>query len=67
MQLVSIGIIEQARLISVTVLGPSNVVTDGFFDLGSVRPGTKLLTLEEYCKQEVNQKRAVLLINAKPE
>ena len=50
-----------------TVAGPGNIVSDGFFDLGSVRPGTKLLTIEEYCKQDVNQKRAILLVNAKPE
>ncbi|CAH1777612.1 unnamed protein product [Owenia fusiformis] len=48
-------------------LGSSNLIFDGFFDVGQLRPGTKFLGLEDYCKQEVNQKRPVLLINAEPE
>ena len=47
--------------------GSHNLIADGFFDVGQLRPGTKLLQLEEYCKAEVDQKRPILLINAKPE
>ena len=48
-------------------LGASNLIVDGFFDVGQVRPGAQILTLEEYCAADINQKRPILLINAKPE
>ncbi|XP_064636368.1 armadillo repeat-containing protein 3-like isoform X2 [Lineus longissimus] len=47
-------------------LGPNNIITDGFFDAGQLRQGSKFVTLEDYCKMTVNQKRPILLINAKP-
>ncbi|XP_022103270.1 armadillo repeat-containing protein 3-like [Acanthaster planci] len=45
------------------VLGPNDIIQDGFYDAGRVRPDGKFLTLEELSKQEVDQKRPVLLIN----
>ena len=47
--------------------GSHNFISDGFFDVGQLQPGSKLLQLEDYCKAEVDQKRAILLINARPE
>jgi len=49
------------------VLGTGNLICDGFFDVGQLRAGTPLLSLEDYYKQDVNQKRPILLINAQPE
>ncbi|CAL1539085.1 unnamed protein product [Lymnaea stagnalis] len=46
-------------------LGPSNIIEDGFFDCGQLKPGTPFKTLEEYCAQEMNDKRPILLVNAK--
>ena len=48
-------------------IGSSNNIRDGFFDVGKLPPDSKLASLEEYCKQEINQKRPILLVNAKPE
>ncbi|XP_033637394.1 armadillo repeat-containing protein 3-like [Asterias rubens] len=44
-------------------LGPNDIIQDGFYDAGRVRPDGKFLTLEELSKREVDQKRPVLLIN----
>ncbi|GFR96246.1 armadillo repeat-containing protein 3 [Elysia marginata] len=46
-------------------LGPGNLIEDGFFDCGKLKQGTHFMTLEEFCGQEMNDKRPVLLINAK--
>ncbi|XP_059157772.1 armadillo repeat-containing protein 3-like [Physella acuta] len=46
-------------------LGPGNLIEDGFFDCGKLKQGTPFKTLEEYCAQEMNDKRPVLLVNAK--
>ncbi|KAH9523148.1 Armadillo repeat-containing protein 3 [Bulinus truncatus] len=46
-------------------LGPGNIIEDGFFDCGQLKQGTTFKTLEEYCAQEMNDKRPVLLVNAK--
>nr|XP_014427235.1 armadillo repeat-containing protein 3 isoform X4 [Pelodiscus sinensis] len=46
-------------------LSSSNIITDGFFDYGQVKPGVKLLSLEELCTQELNDRRAIILVNAK--
>ncbi|XP_067661533.1 armadillo repeat-containing protein 3-like [Haliotis asinina] len=48
-------------------LGSGNLIEDGFFDAGQLKPGTKFLSLEDYCKQEMNDKRPILLINSKQE
>ncbi|XP_038051297.1 armadillo repeat-containing protein 3-like [Patiria miniata] len=45
------------------VLGPNDIIQDGFYDAGRVRTEGKFLTLEELSKQEVDQKRPVILIN----
>lgn len=47
-------------------LSSTNYIENGFYDVGQLRPGTKFLTLEEYAKQEMNDKRPIILINAKP-
>ncbi len=44
-------------------LGPNDIIQDGFYDAGRVRPDGKFLTLEELSKREVDQKRPVILIN----
>uniref|UniRef100_A0A6I8QQZ8 Armadillo repeat containing 3 n=1 Tax=Xenopus tropicalis TaxID=8364 RepID=A0A6I8QQZ8_XENTR len=46
-------------------LSYSNLIEDGFYDCGRIKPDAKLLPLEELSKQELNQNRAVILINAK--
>ncbi|XP_048462849.1 armadillo repeat-containing protein 3 [Rhincodon typus] len=43
----------------------NDVITDGFYDPGQIKPGMKVLTLEEHSNQEVNQHRPILLINVK--
>lgn len=49
------------------ILGANNLITDGFFDVGQLRPDARLKILEEYVKEEINQRRPVILVNAKPE
>ncbi|XP_019353274.1 armadillo repeat-containing protein 3 isoform X4 [Alligator mississippiensis] len=44
----------------------SNIITDSFYDYGQVKPGVKLLSLEELSTQELNDRRAVILVNIKP-
>ncbi|XP_074650808.1 armadillo repeat-containing protein 3-like [Tubulanus polymorphus] len=44
-------------------LGPNNLIADGFFDAGQLKPGSSFRTLEDYCKDDVNQKRPILLVN----
>ncbi|XP_050008689.1 armadillo repeat-containing protein 3 isoform X1 [Alexandromys fortis] len=48
-------------------LSSSNIITDGFYDFGRINPGTKLLPLKELCLQELNDHRAILLVNSKSE
>ncbi|XP_051690329.2 armadillo repeat-containing protein 3 isoform X2 [Oryctolagus cuniculus] len=46
-------------------LSSSDIICDGFYDYGRINSGTKLLPLKELCLQELNHRRAVLLINSK--
>ncbi|KAM3929613.1 armadillo repeat-containing protein 3 [Leptodactylus fuscus] len=46
-------------------LSYSNLIKDGFYDHGRLKPGAKLPSLEELSKQMLNQNRAVLLVNTK--
>ncbi|XP_048777082.1 armadillo repeat-containing protein 3-like isoform X2 [Ostrea edulis] len=46
-------------------LSSTNVIEDGFYDAGQIRPNTKFMSIEDYCKQQLNDKRPVLFINAK--
>ncbi|KAM5156632.1 armadillo repeat-containing protein 3 [Mantella aurantiaca] len=46
-------------------LSYSNLINDGFYDHGRIKPDAKLLSLEELSKQELNQRRAVILINTR--
>ncbi|XP_035297368.1 armadillo repeat-containing protein 3 isoform X1 [Cricetulus griseus] len=46
-------------------LSSSNLISDGFYDCGRINPGTKLLPLKELSLQEVNDQRAILLVNCK--
>ncbi|XP_074840971.1 armadillo repeat-containing protein 3 [Carettochelys insculpta] len=46
-------------------LSSSNIINDGFFDYGQVKCGMKLLSLEELSTQELNDHRAIILVNAK--
>ncbi|XP_074123017.1 armadillo repeat-containing protein 3 isoform X4 [Sminthopsis crassicaudata] len=47
-------------------LSSNNLIPDGFYDAGRISPGTKLLSLKELALQELNDRRAVILINSKP-
>ncbi|XP_063777656.1 armadillo repeat-containing protein 3 isoform X2 [Pseudophryne corroboree] len=44
-------------------LSYSNLINDGFYDHGQIKPEAKLPSLEELSKQELNQNRAVILVN----
>ncbi|XP_033021059.1 armadillo repeat-containing protein 3 isoform X2 [Lacerta agilis] len=46
-------------------LTSSNIITDGFYDFGQVKPGVKLLSLEELSAQQLNDNRAIILVNSK--
>ncbi|KFP83721.1 Armadillo repeat-containing protein 3 [Apaloderma vittatum] len=46
-------------------LSSSNVITDGFYDCGQIKPGVKFLSLEELSMQELTDRRAIILVNAK--
>ncbi|XP_018419688.1 PREDICTED: armadillo repeat-containing protein 3 [Nanorana parkeri] len=46
-------------------LSYTNLINDGFYDHGRIKPDAKLPSLEELSKQELNQSRAVILINTK--
>uniref|UniRef100_A0A8C8BQ63 Armadillo repeat containing 3 n=1 Tax=Otus sunia TaxID=257818 RepID=A0A8C8BQ63_9STRI len=46
-------------------LSSSNIITDGFYDCGQVKPGVKFLSLEELSMQELTDRRAIIFINAK--
>ncbi|KFV12650.1 Armadillo repeat-containing protein 3, partial [Pterocles gutturalis] len=48
-------------------LSPSNIITDGFYDCGRIKPGVKFLSLEELSMQELTDRRAIIFINAKPQ
>ncbi|KAM9198821.1 armadillo repeat-containing protein 3 [Mergus octosetaceus] len=48
-------------------LSSSNIITDGFYDYGQIKPGIKLLSLEELSMQELTDGRATIFINAKPQ
>ncbi|XP_031563754.1 armadillo repeat-containing protein 3-like [Actinia tenebrosa] len=46
-------------------LSPSNIIQDGFYDVGPMKVGAKFLTLEELSKEPLNEHRPILLINSK--
>ncbi|XP_034303811.2 armadillo repeat-containing protein 3 isoform X4 [Magallana gigas] len=46
-------------------LSSTNLIEDGFYDAGQIRPNTKFMSIEDYCKQELNDKRPILFIVAK--
>ncbi|PVD34217.1 hypothetical protein C0Q70_05483 [Pomacea canaliculata] len=46
-------------------LSTMNLVEDGFYDPGQLRPGTQFQTLEDYLKEPVNDKRPIFFINGK--
>ncbi|GAB0184782.1 armadillo repeat-containing protein 3 [Grus japonensis] len=48
-------------------LSSSNIITDGFYDCGQIKPGMKFLSLEELSMQELTDRRAIIFINAKPQ
>ncbi|KAM6282453.1 armadillo repeat-containing protein 3 [Porphyrio hochstetteri] len=48
-------------------LSSSDIITDGFYDYGQIKPGVKLLSLEELSMQEFTDRRATIFINAKPQ
>jgi len=46
---------------------PHNVIPDGFYDVGQLKDSDQLRSVEEYGKEEVNERRPVIIINPKPE
>ncbi|XP_010152675.1 PREDICTED: armadillo repeat-containing protein 3 isoform X2 [Eurypyga helias] len=46
-------------------LSSSNIITDGFYDCGQIKPGMKFLSLEELTMQELTDCRAIIFINSK--
>ncbi|XP_077994549.1 armadillo repeat-containing protein 3-like isoform X2 [Glandiceps talaboti] len=46
-------------------LGPMDIIQDGFYDPGQLKPGGKFQTLEEYSKLKPEPKRPILLVNTK--
>ncbi|CAI9561345.1 unnamed protein product, partial [Staurois parvus] len=46
-------------------LSYNNLINDGFYDHGRIKPDAKLPSLEELSRQELNQSRAVILINTR--
>ncbi|XP_026699321.1 armadillo repeat-containing protein 3 [Athene cunicularia] len=48
-------------------LSSSNIITDGFYDCGQIKPGVKFLSLEELSMQKLTDHRAIIFINAKPQ
>ncbi|XP_037985675.1 armadillo repeat-containing protein 3 isoform X1 [Motacilla alba alba] len=48
-------------------LSSSNIITNGFYDCGQIKRGVKFLSLEELSKQELTDRRAIIVINAKPQ
>ncbi|XP_027743391.1 armadillo repeat-containing protein 3 isoform X2 [Empidonax traillii] len=46
-------------------LSSSNIITNGFYDCGQIKPGAKFLSLEELSMQELTDRRAIIFINAK--
>ncbi|KAM6412494.1 LOW QUALITY PROTEIN: armadillo repeat-containing protein 3 [Pluvialis apricaria] len=48
-------------------LSSSNIIADGFYDCGQIKPGVKFLSLEELHMQELTDHRATIFINAKPQ
>ncbi|XP_069770713.1 armadillo repeat-containing protein 3 isoform X3 [Narcine bancroftii] len=46
-------------------LSSTDIIRDGFYDPGQIKPGKKVLTLEEFSNQDLNQHRPIFLINAK--
>ncbi|NWS96298.1 ARMC3 protein, partial [Mionectes macconnelli] len=48
-------------------LSSSNIIANGFYDCGQIKPGAKFLSLEELSMQELTDRRAIIFINAKPQ
>ncbi|XP_060950018.1 armadillo repeat-containing protein 3 [Limanda limanda] len=44
-------------------LTSTDVVSDGFYDAGKAHAGQRILTLEEFSKQPVNQQRPIIAVN----
>ncbi|KAM4684586.1 armadillo repeat-containing protein 3 [Amazona ochrocephala] len=48
-------------------LSSNNIITDGFYDCGQIKPGMKFSSLEELSMQALTDRRAIIFINAKPQ
>ncbi|KAF7668127.1 hypothetical protein LDENG_00031130 [Lucifuga dentata] len=44
-------------------LASTDIISDGFYDAGQARAGQRILTLEEFSKQPVNQQRPIIAVN----
>lgn len=52
---------------SVLFSDQTNLIEDGFYDPGQLKPDTKFQTLEDYLQEPLNDKRPVFYISAKQE
>lgn len=46
-------------------LGPTNIIEDGFFDAGPLKPNSEFKSLEFYCSQKLKDRKPIIMINAK--
>lgn len=58
---------DKTQYFHMYIAGSTNLIEDGFYDAGQIRPNTKFMSIEDYLKQELNDKRPILLIIAKAE
>ena len=43
------------------------MIADGFYDVGQLKDSVQLRSVEEYGREEVNERRPVIVINPKSE
>ncbi len=48
-------------------LDSTDVILDGFYDMGPMRPNGKFYSLDELCRNPVNDKRPIIIVYAPEE
>jgi hypothetical protein len=56
-----------AKYALTNILDPTDVVLDGFYDMGPMRPDGKFYTLDHLVKISINDKRPVIIVYAPEE
>ncbi|CAE1153737.1 Armadillo repeat-containing protein 3 [Acanthosepion pharaonis] len=46
-------------------LGPTNIIQDGFFDAGPLKPNSEFKSLEYFCSQKLKDRKPIIMVNAK--